>query len=64
MMKSLAAGVARALPDLIRDACGLAGAGAIAYGAWLVYPPAGFIVGGGLVLVGVLMSSFGRKPAG
>ena len=64
MMKSLAAGAARALPDLLRDACGLAGAGAIAYGAWLVYAPAGYIVGGALVLVGVLMSSFGRQRAG
>lgn len=64
MMKSLAAGAARALPDLLRDACGMAGAGAIAYGAWLVYPPAGFIVGGALVLVGVLLASFGRPRAG
>lgn len=64
MMKSLAAGAARALPDLLRDACGMAGAGAIAYGAWLVYPPAGFIVGGALVLVGVLLASFSRPRAG
>lgn len=30
----------------------LAGAGCVAYGAWLIYPPAGFIVGGLLLLVG------------
>ncbi len=64
MMKNLVAGAARLLPDLIRDASGIAGAGSIAYGAWLIYPPAGFIAGGGLVLAGVLMSSFGRQRAG
>lgn len=38
----------------IRDLAGVAGAGAIAYGAWLVYPPAGFIVGGVLLLIGAI----------
>lgn len=37
------------------DALMAAGAGGISYGAWLVYQPAGFIVGGLLVLTaGVL----------
>jgi hypothetical protein len=35
------------LPDLLL----LAGAGSVAYGAWAIYPPAGFIVGGALVLL-------------
>jgi len=30
----------------------MAGAGCVSYGAWLIYPPAGFIVGGLLLLVG------------
>lgn len=36
--------------QLIIDLAGLAGATAISYGAWLVYEPAGFIVGGTLLL--------------
>jgi hypothetical protein len=35
-----------ALPDL----CALAGAGLLSYGAWLIYEPSGFIVGGALLL--------------
>ena len=42
--------IAAALPSLMRDAAGLAGIGLIAYGAWLVYPPAGFIAAGALLL--------------
>lgn len=37
-----------------RDAAGLLAVASISYGAWLVYPPAGFIVGGALVLAGVV----------
>jgi len=44
--------LAKALPDILRDLLGLCGAGSIAYGAWLVFPPAGFIVGGLLLLGG------------
>jgi hypothetical protein len=39
-----------ALSVLARDFAGVAGAAAIAYGAGLIYRPAGFIVGG-LLLV-------------
>jgi hypothetical protein len=60
MMKSFAVSVSRALPDLARDAVGVAAAGAIAYGAWLIYPPAGFITGGVLALAGVVLTSFGK----
>ncbi|MNT89796.1 hypothetical protein D3C72_2305890 [compost metagenome] len=43
------------------DAAMAAGAGAIAYGAWLVYVPAGFIVGGMLtVTAGVLLARGGE----
>lgn len=40
----------RALPSLICDLAGFAGAGLVAYGAWLVYAPAGFLVGGVLLI--------------
>jgi hypothetical protein len=44
-------------PDLLM----VAGAGAVAYGAGLVYLPAGFIVGGLLVgMAGWLMARSGR----
>jgi hypothetical protein len=44
---------------VIADGLGFAGAGAIAYGAWLVYVPAGFLVGGALAMA--LSILFGRK---
>ncbi len=34
---------------LIRDLFGLVGVGAISYGAWLIYEPAGFLVGGAIL---------------
>lgn len=38
----------------------LAGAAAVAYGAWLVYAPAGFIAGGAFALFGgVILSRSG-----
>lgn len=48
-----------ALPSLSRDAIGLAGVASIAYGAWLAYHPAGFIVGGALVLAILFGSASG-----
>lgn len=38
--------------DWAPDAMMVAGTGVVSYGAWLVYEPAGFIVGGVLLLVG------------
>lgn len=32
--------------SLAREATGVAGVGSVAYGAWLAWHPAGFIVGG------------------
>lgn len=52
-MKKLFQRAAAAAGVLLRDLVGVAGAGAIAYGAWLAWPPAGFIVGGLLTLAGV-----------
>lgn len=42
-----------------RDGAGVFAVASISYGAWLVYAPAGFIVGGLLVLAGVLAMSRG-----
>jgi hypothetical protein len=47
--------------DLLADSIGLLGAGLLSYGAWLVYAPAGFIVGGVLLLAAGWMLS-GVKP--
>lgn len=45
----------------IRDAVALAGTGLIGYGAWLWWPPAGFMAAGALMvvvwLVGTLRSA-------
>ena len=42
---------------LARDAMGIAGAGLIAFGAWLIYEPLGYIVAGCmLVAAAVLMA--------
>ena len=45
------------LPLLLRDLAGLAGVAAISTGAWMAWPPAGFMVGGALVLAGALLSA-------
>jgi len=50
---------ARAVPHLVVDAAGFVGAGSIAYGAWLIYVPAGFLVGGALLMA--LSILFGRR---
>lgn len=49
-----------ALPDLAQTAAGLGAVASIAYGAWQVYAPAGWIVGGSLVLVGVCLGARGQ----
>lgn len=41
----------------LRDLMTLSGAGLISYGAWLVYEPAGFIVGGTLALAAGVIGS-------
>jgi hypothetical protein len=58
LRKALLAALRRA-PHVILDTAGFAGAGLIAYGAWLIFVPAGFLVGGALLLV--LSMLFGRK---
>lgn len=41
----------------LRDAAGVAGAASVSYGAWLIYEPAGFIVGGSIVLAAALLAA-------
>jgi hypothetical protein len=54
----LTAGLLRALP-------GLAGLGLVAYGAWLAWPPAGFLAAGALILADVVTARYpGRRPKG
>ena len=67
MMKLLAAAVrtiAGVVPGLVRDLAGLCGVGLVSYGAWLIYPPAGFITGGILLIIGTLLISLGSRAAG
>ena len=56
--------VVTAFPGLLRDLAGLSGVGLVSYGAWLVYPPAGFIVGGSLMVAGALLLALGNRSAG
>ena len=67
MMKPLAVAlrtIAGAMPGLVRDLAGLCGVGFVSYGAWLIYPPAGFITGGLLLIVGTLLIALGNRAAG
>lgn len=45
-----------ALPALLRDGAGLAGACLIARGAAMIYEPAGYIAGGALLLLGAFLA--------
>ena len=56
--------IARTLPGLLRDLAGLGGVGLVAYGAWLIYPPVGFIVGGCLLILGALLLALGHRSTG
>ncbi len=42
-----------------RDLSGIVAVASIAYGSWLIYQPAGFIVGGFIVLAGVIAMARG-----
>jgi hypothetical protein len=58
-MKRALTMIAAAVPALLRDALGLTGVGLIAYGAWLVYRPAGAIVLGAMLVIGVVLTARG-----
>lgn len=65
-MKLLAVAVrtiAGVVPGLVRDLAGLCGVGLVSYGAWMIYPPAGFIVAGTLLIVGALTIALGNRAA-
>lgn len=42
-----------------RDAAGVLAVASISYGAWTIYAPSGFIVGGLLILAGVIAMARG-----
>lgn len=53
--------IAKQAPTILRDALGLGAVGAITTGAWMIYQPAGLIVGGILILAGVLLAARGAQ---
>jgi hypothetical protein len=67
MMKLLAAAlraIAGAVPGLVRDLAGLGGVGLVSYGAWMIFPPAGFITAGLLLIMGSLLVAIGNRATG
>lgn len=62
---AVARGASRALnaaASLVPDGMIASGIGGIAYGAWLVYEPAGFIAGGVLLLAGGVLAARKKAP--
>lgn len=45
------------LGELLIDVAGVAGAASITFGAWLIYHPGAFIVGGACLVVGAWLAS-------
>lgn len=56
-MSECLARLARRLPEIVGDLAGLAGAAMIAYGAWMISPPMGWITGGVLLVTGALLAA-------
>ncbi len=54
---SLALALAGRRGDIALDCAAIAGAGLVSYGAGLIYRPAGFIVLGGLLLIGAFLAA-------
>lgn len=50
-MRAVLKTIAAAVPAIVRDAIGLTGFGLVAYGAWLAWHPAGFLVGGAVAVL-------------
>lgn len=59
-LKGIAGQVGGFASSNVSDALVLAGAGAVSYGAWLVYPAAGFIVGGLLAMAAGFLAARGN----
>ena len=51
------------IPEIVRDVAGIAGGSLVAYGAALIYRPAGFIVGGLLLIAGAIFAALGSPPS-
>lgn len=60
-MKQTLQRIAATAADWVPDALMAGGAGAIAYGASLVYAPAGWVVGGALAIAGGVLLARGAK---
>jgi len=52
-----------AVAVILRDLIGLAGAASITYGAWLLHPAAGFIVGGAFALLAAIAGAVANASA-
>lgn len=55
----VAGAAVRAGRALLRDGPGMAGVGLAAYGAWLAWSPAGFMVAGALLIGGSVLREIG-----
>lgn len=55
--------LAGAAPDIVWTLLGIAGGLLIAYGAWLIYVPAGFLTGGVLLLIGAILHGLAQSKA-
>ncbi len=67
MMKSIVAGtrgLVAAVPVMTRDLAGLGGAALVAYGTWLIYVPAGFIIGGVLLILAAVLAARAQRTGG
>jgi hypothetical protein len=48
------------LSTVALDVAGLVGVGLVSYGAWLAYRPAGFIIGGALLIAAAVLLARGE----
>jgi hypothetical protein len=49
--------VKKIITSMLPDALMVSGSAGISYGAWMVYPPAGFLVAGALLLVAGILAA-------
>lgn len=56
-LRRAAAAVLRALPPMLRDLVGVAGAASIVYGIWQMHVPAAWIAGGAMAVLAALRLS-------
>ena len=47
----------------VRELVGFAGAALMGYGAWLHYPPLGYVVGGASLLVLAVIGTLRQRPS-